>query len=182
MKTKRTFTALLAALVLGQSVAFADGTRITVGPVAITGGALELIGTVSTLSLEDKHPAFTYIGWTLIVAGLLINGGDIAKADAAEVQASDVWNAMVREASVLARNPGLIKSDSAIANAATSLNIQAKDLAQLVLDLNAKAAIAKENKATVATGDLETKFFPNGFVSDAQRQAFKNLVALSSMS
>jgi hypothetical protein len=81
----------------------------------------------------------------------------------------------------LARNPSLIKPDSAIANAASSIGIQSKNLAQLVLDLNAKAAVAKENKASMDTKDLEAKYFPNGFTSDSQQKEFKNLVALSTM-
>jgi len=179
-KNKIQRSIVVMALLLGQSAAFADN-RITVDGISITGGGLQLIGTISTTTADDKNPALGYIGWGLIVVGSLVNGGHIANAAEAAVPASDVWSAMVRESRVYSHNPSLIKSDTAIANAASSMGIQPKDLAQLVLELDARAANAKAAKVAFSTDDLAVKYFPNGLVNPVQRQAFNNLTALSSM-
>lgn len=161
----------------------ANAELLRIGGIAITGGGLSLVGTVSTLSLEDNHKSFKYIGWTLIVVGILLDGGDlvIGNANATEIQGQDVWDAVVREASVVSRSPELIKSDMPISNAAAKFGMPAQDIAKIALDIDKATKVAESAGNSVDKSKLAKDLFPNGFKNDVQQRAFENMIALASM-
>lgn len=178
---KKKLIPLILSLALAVPV-YADQS-LRVGGISISGGGLALVGTISIVFLEDKHKAYTYIGWTLIVVGFLIDGGDltIGNANAAEFQGEEVWNAVVREASVVSRSPELAKADTPIYSAAAKFGISVQEIAKLALDIDQATKVAESNGAGVDNSKLKQQLFPSGFQNDVQERAFENLVALASM-
>ncbi len=163
---------LVAVLLLSQSLANANDRVVIVKRSG--GGGIVLAGSISTSTADDRSP-LEYVGWGLIVFGLFANHDEVIHiANGAEITnlaSQDVWDAMLRESRVYANHPNLIKSDTALANAANAMGVQAKDLAQMVLDLDAK----------VSSNDLQARYFPKGLTQAHQIQAFNNLVALSQL-
>lgn len=179
MKALKVILSTLIAVSM-TTTAFAD-SQIRIGNMMISGGGLQLVGTISTSTADSSSKSFTYIGWTLIVVGMLVQGGDLAVAGEMNASGKSVWDSVVREASVISRAPELAKEDMAITSAAKQMDITVGNLAQLALDIDKEARISESKGNAIDHSLIQTKLFPNGFSNEKQSNAFANMMALATM-
>ena len=165
-------------------LAHAENT-MQLGGLKITGGELQLIGTVSTTLAKDGDP-MSYVGWGLIILGSLVHGGDIASA-AESPDRDKVFKSMLVDARVVNKHPNLahgkpIKEaiDKFEDKNSKSFEDKAKRFTDLVIAAkeHAKKKLA-DGKSTIT--DVEIDQFLAKNVTEANRDIFRKIFFLSGL-
>jgi hypothetical protein len=166
---KSSIFAVVFSLVLATASAHADN-RVTIGGISVTGGAMQLIGTASTTSADDKSKALNVVGWGLIIVGCLVQSGDFAAGAEVQIPQAEMQRQVQTDARATLKNPAATsqRGISFAVNAFEtkenmSYDAKAKLFSSVVLEVD---SIAKDIKRNNAQGNVNVASLAKTILKD----------------